>query len=98
MSFTVADLKVRDAAPVTERMSFHRAASSAVWIFGRYRTIERLFRSQHAMIVDDIHVSASTMDAEKPAPSQSRTMCGRQVQAAGTINAGGEIELPFPIR
>ena len=55
-----------------ERMSCHSAASSAVWIFGRYSTSEEPRRAARAWLLTTYSV-ASTIEAEKPAPSAWRT-------------------------
>ncbi len=80
-------------------MRSQTAASSAVWILGRYSTIEEPCGAQPLVVVHDVQRHASTIDAENPhVPSGVRDVAVVEVQAARAEDAGGEVELLAPVR
>src|SRR5258708_40056459 len=69
-------------------MSFQRAASSAVWILGRYRTMLRPSpRSPEWLLT---YSAISTVDADKASPPASRMWRSARGSPRGRKMRGGE--------
>ena len=77
-------------------MSFQSAASSAVWIFGRYRTIDEPGLAQRSMVVHDVERQVDDRRGEAGAVGAPDVPIV-EVQAARAEDLRREIELRSPV-
>ena len=77
-------------------MSFHSAASSAVWIFGRYSTIDEPSCAQLRVVVDDVEHQVDDRRREAGAVGAA-DVAVVEMQAARAEDLGREVELLLPV-